>query len=53
MACFQRNKQVSMISSRVPCSPRAFQEMYKNTQTGIPIIRVAKDMPSSVANLTP
>jgi len=30
---------------------RAFHEMHENTQTGIPIIRVAKDMPDSVAAL--
>ena len=32
--------------------PRCFQEMHENTQTGIPIIRVAKDLPASVADLT-
>ena len=31
--------------------PRAFSEMQANTQTGIPIIRVAKDMPASVQSL--
>lgn len=31
--------------------PRCFQEMHENTQTGIPIIRVAKDLPESVADL--
>ena len=31
--------------------PRAFSEMQANTQTGIPIIRVAKDMPASVKGL--
>jgi len=31
--------------------PRAFHEMYQNTQTGIPIIRVAEDMPDSVKGL--
>jgi crotonyl-CoA carboxylase/reductase len=31
--------------------PRAFTEMQANTQTGIPIIRVAKDMPASVKAL--
>jgi NADPH:quinone reductase-like Zn-dependent oxidoreductase len=31
--------------------PRAFTEMQANTQTGIPIIRVAKDMPASVKGL--
>jgi NADPH:quinone reductase-like Zn-dependent oxidoreductase len=30
---------------------RAFHEMHRNTQTGIPIIRVADDMPASVAHL--
>src|SRR5437763_3297473 len=30
---------------------RAFEEMHKNTQTGIPIIRVAEDMPESVKGL--
>ena len=33
--------------------PRAMAEMHQNTQTGIPIIRVAEDMPSSVASLIP
>jgi crotonyl-CoA carboxylase/reductase len=32
---------------------RAFEEMHKNTQTGIPIIRVAEDMPDAVKGLTP
>lgn len=31
--------------------PRCFQEMHENTQTGIPIIRVADDMPDSVKDL--
>jgi len=31
--------------------PRAFQEMYLNTQTGIPIIRIADEMPESVRSL--
>ena len=31
--------------------PRAMAEMHQNTMTGIPIIRVAKDMPESVAAL--
>src|SRR3954464_14942773 len=31
--------------------PRAFHEMHENTQTGIPIIRVAEDMPDSVKGL--
>src|SRR5205085_5302739 len=30
---------------------RAFEEMHKNTQTGIPILRVAEDMPESVKGL--
>jgi len=33
--------------------PRCFVEMQENTQTGIPIIRVAEDMPQSVARLIP
>ncbi len=33
--------------------PRAFQEMYENTQTGIPIIRIADDMPEAVQALIP
>ncbi len=33
--------------------PRAMAEMHQNTQTGIPIIRVADDMPDSVAALIP
>ena len=31
--------------------PRATREMHQNTQTGIPIVRVAKDMPSKVKSL--
>lgn len=31
--------------------PRAVREMHHNTQTGIPIVRVAEDMPSSVQAL--
>lgn len=31
--------------------PRAFQEMHENTQTGIPILRIADDMPESVSGL--
>src|SRR5205814_10603765 len=30
---------------------RAFEEMHKNTQTGIPIIRVADDLPDAVKGL--
>ena len=30
---------------------RAFHEMHENTQTGIPIIRVADDMPAAVKDL--
>ena len=33
--------------------PRCFVEMQANQQTGIPIIRVAKDMPESVTSLVP
>jgi hypothetical protein len=33
--------------------PRAMHEMYRNVQTGIPIIRVARDMPASVRSLIP
>ena len=33
--------------------PRAMAEMHENKQTGIPIIRVAGDMPESVAKLIP
>jgi NADPH:quinone reductase-like Zn-dependent oxidoreductase len=33
--------------------PRAFEEMHQNTQTGIPIIRIADDMPDAVKGLTP
>ncbi|MGI8791901.1 MAG: zinc-binding dehydrogenase [Acidimicrobiales bacterium] len=32
---------------------RAFHEMHENTQTGIPIVRVAKDMPDAVKGLVP
>ncbi len=31
--------------------PRCFQEMHDNTQTGIPIIRVARELPDSVSDL--
>jgi crotonyl-CoA carboxylase/reductase len=31
--------------------PRCFQEMHHNTQTGIPILRIAKDLPTSVQAL--
>ena len=31
--------------------PRSFQEMQQNIQTGIPIVRVAKDMPATVKQL--
>ncbi len=31
--------------------PRALNEMHHNVQTGIPIVRVAKDMPTSVRSL--
>jgi len=31
--------------------PRAVQEMHDNTQTGIPIVRVADEMPASVAGI--
>lgn len=33
--------------------PRAMEEMHKNVQTGIPIVRVAEDLPQSVAKLVP
>ncbi len=33
--------------------PRCFEEMHQNTQTGIPIIRVADDMPDAVKGLIP
>jgi crotonyl-CoA carboxylase/reductase len=33
--------------------PRAIEEMHKNVQSGIPIIRVAEDLPESVAKLVP
>jgi hypothetical protein len=31
--------------------PRAMHEMFLNVQTGIPIIRVAKDLPASVQRI--
>jgi hypothetical protein len=31
--------------------PRCFVDMHKNIQTGIPIIRVAKELPASVKGL--
>ncbi len=33
--------------------PRAAREMHQNTQTGIPIVRVAQDMPAAVRTLIP
>jgi crotonyl-CoA carboxylase/reductase len=33
--------------------PRALREMHQNTQTGIPIVRVAQQMPASVSGLIP
>ena len=33
--------------------PRAMAEMHENVQTGIPIVRVAEDLPASVAKLVP
>ena len=33
--------------------PRAMEEMHQNSQTGIPIVRVAGDMPNSVKSLIP
>jgi NADPH:quinone reductase-like Zn-dependent oxidoreductase len=33
--------------------PRAMEEMHQNVQTGIPIVRVAEDLPKSVAKLAP
>jgi NADPH:quinone reductase-like Zn-dependent oxidoreductase len=33
--------------------PRALREMHQNTQTGIPIVRVAREMPEAVRRLVP
>jgi NADPH:quinone reductase-like Zn-dependent oxidoreductase len=33
--------------------PRAMEEMHQNVQTGIPIVRVAQEMPEAVAGLIP
>jgi hypothetical protein len=33
--------------------PRAIDEMHKNVQTGIPIIRVAGEMPAAVKGMVP
>ena len=33
--------------------PRAMHEMYLNTLTGIPVIRVARDLPDAVADIAP
>jgi crotonyl-CoA carboxylase/reductase len=33
--------------------PRAIAEMHKNVQTGIPIVRIASEMPAAVAGLIP
>jgi NADPH:quinone reductase-like Zn-dependent oxidoreductase len=32
--------------------PRCFEEMHQNTQTGIPIIRVAQDLPEAVSSIS-
>ena len=32
---------------------RAFHEMHRNEQTGIPIIRVAEDLPDAVKGIAP
>jgi len=31
--------------------PRCMQEMHKNTQTGIPIVRIARELPAKVASI--
>jgi len=33
--------------------PRAMEEMHENVQTGIPIVRIASEMPAAVADLIP
>jgi NADPH:quinone reductase-like Zn-dependent oxidoreductase len=33
--------------------PRAMEEMHRNVQTGIPIVRVARELPPSVSELAP
>jgi NADPH:quinone reductase-like Zn-dependent oxidoreductase len=33
--------------------PRAFEEMHQNTQTGIPVLRIASELPDSVKSLVP
>ncbi|MEE2702760.1 MAG: hypothetical protein VX614_01940 [Myxococcota bacterium] len=33
--------------------PRAVHELHRNTQTGIPIVRVADEMPAAVQALIP
>ena len=33
--------------------PRAMEEMHSNTQTGIPVVRIASEMPASVESLIP
>jgi len=33
--------------------PRAIEEMHENTQTGIPIVRIASEMPAAVAGIIP
>jgi hypothetical protein len=33
--------------------PRAIHEMHLNIQTGIPIVRVARDLPDAVRSLVP
>jgi hypothetical protein len=33
--------------------PRAMEEMHQNVQTGIPIVRVAEELPPAAAKLVP
>jgi len=33
--------------------PRAMAEMHENVQTGIPIVRIAEELPASVRHLVP
>jgi hypothetical protein len=33
--------------------PRAMEEMHSNVQTGIPVVRIASEMPASVESLIP
>ena len=43
----------SVVASLAAPLARAFEEMHRNVQTGIPIVQVASEMPASVKSLIP